>query len=257
MRDRRRQLVGFSVAALLLARRRACRCAGVERPLGGRRPASPRRARSPSSRRSRDRPKTAAGRPTTPIPTATPTRFRRRRARPPAIATSASTGSPRGSTHPRLADADGGRHPRFRRAGARGRRIRPRGRERDARLARAEERRLDRRRRRQDRRLPLPDRRRTVRLRGPRPRPGDQAAPDPTAASRLPGPRQRLQRLRVPRHLAVTRPQGDARPRVQPHPPVRLRRLPGPLVRRVQRDLDGGPGLQRRSTTTCATCAAG
>ena len=41
------------------------------------------------------------------------------------------------------------------------------------------------------------------------------------------------------------RPRGDARPRVQPHPPVRLRRLPGPLVRRVDRDLDGGPGLQR------------
>ena len=48
-----------------------------------------------------------------------------------------------------------------------------------------------------------------------------------------------------PDDQAARRPRGHLRPRVQPHPPVRLRRLPGPLVRRVDRDLDGGPGLQR------------
>ncbi len=64
------------------------------------------------------------------------------------------------------------RRPRLRRAGAAGRRTRPRGRERQARLARAAQRRARGRRQRQDRRLPLPDRRRAVRLRGARPRPG-------------------------------------------------------------------------------------
>ena len=56
---------------------------------------------------------------------------------------------------------------------------------------------------RQDRHLPLADRRPAVRLRGPRPRPGDQGAPDPAPPARLPGARQRLQRLRVPRHEAA------------------------------------------------------
>ena len=114
-----------------------------------------------------------------------------------------------------------------------------------------------RRRPRQDRHLPLPDRRRTVRLRRARPRPGDQAAPDPAPPARLPGPRQRLQRLRVPGHDAAARPRGDARPRVQPHPPVRLRRLPGRLVRRVDRDLDGGPGLQRHQRLPALRAALG
>ena len=48
-----------------------------------------------------------------------------------------------------------------------------------------------------------------------------------------------------PGHEAARGPPGHLRPRVQPHPPVRLRRLPGRLVRGVDRDLDGGPGLQR------------
>ena len=50
---------------------------------------------------------------------------------------------------------------------------------------------------------------------------------------------------------------GDPRPRVQPHPPVRLRRLPGPLVRRVDRDLDGGPGLQRHRRLPALRAALG
>src|SRR3954451_5416814 len=137
------------------------------------------------------------------------------------------------------------RRPRFRRTGAEGGRTRPRRRERQARLAGAAQRRAPGRAQRQDRRLPLADRRRTVRLRGAGPRPGDQAAPDPAAAARLPRPRQRLQRLRVPEDEAAQRPRGHVRPRVQPHPPVRLRRLSRPLVRRVQCDLDGGSGLQR------------
>ena len=81
------------------------------------------------------------------------------------------------------------------------------------------------------------------------------AAPDrgqagrrrPPAAppARLPRPRQRLRPLRVPGDEVARGPRGHLRPRVQPHPPVRLRRLPGRLVRRVDGDLDGGPGLQR------------
>ena len=146
---------------------------------------------------------------------------------------------------PDPSDRDGDGVPDFVETRAAGRRTRPLGRERQARLARAAQRRSPGRPQRQDRRLPLPDRRRTVRLRGAGPRPGDEAAPDPAAAARLPRPRQRLQRLRVPGDEAARRPAGDLRPRVQPHPPVRLRRLPGPLVRRGERDLDRGPGLQR------------
>ena len=67
----------------------------------------------------------------------------------------------------------------------------------------------------------------------------------PAPPARLPRPRQRLQPFEFPAHRTGPRPQGDPRPRVQPHPPVRLRRLRGPLVRRVDRGLDGGPGLQR------------
>ena len=64
-------------------------------------------------------------------------------------------------------------------------------------------------------------------------------------------------RLRVPGDEAARRPRGDLRPRVQPHPPVRLRRLPGRLVRRVDRDLDGGPGLQRHQRLPALRAALG
>ena len=103
---------------------------------------------------------------------------------------------------PSLADSRRRRRPRLRRAGPAGRRTRPPGREREARLARAEERRPPRRRQRQDRHLPRPDRRRTLRLRGAGPRPGHEGAPAAAPPARLPRPRQRLQRLRVPGHEA-------------------------------------------------------
>ena len=88
--------------------------------------------------------------------------------------TSASTGSPRGSTRRTSTDANGDGVPDFVERVRGGRRTRLRGRERQARLARPEVRRPRGRRQRQDRHLPVADRRRAVRLRGARPRPGVQ-----------------------------------------------------------------------------------
>ena len=246
------------VARSLRSSVRALAAAAASRASPARCPASPRPPRSPSSRRA-PRPTEARGRPTDdPDPNrnaytvpggAAVARLRRQLLRP-----LGRRGHRRAQPHRHQRR----RHPRLRRTGARGRRTRPRDRERQARLARAASptARIGGGNGKTDIYLAeiggelfgyaAPDRGQAVA------RPPDSAPP-----ARLPGPRQRLQRLRVPGHDAGPRPRGDARPRVQPHPPVRLRRLPGPLVRRVDRGLDGGPGLQRRSTTTCATCAAG
>ena len=181
MRDRRRHLVGFSVAALLLlaaapalpAARRACRRRAQPRLAE---PEAVHRAAAAADRNAR---------PADRRPRPQPQRLHRPAgaeiARP-ARATSASTGWPRASTLPSLDRRRRRRRPQLRRAGAGSRRTRARGREREARLARAEERRPPGRGQRQDRHLPLPDRRRTVRLRRARPRPGDARSTGSRAA---------------------------------------------------------------------------
>ena len=97
-----------------------------------------------------------------------------------------------------------------------------------------------------------------------------------SSATRRPTAARRRKAHRLPRHLhgylvldndygpfefpgttPLARPRGHLRPRVQPHPPVRLRRLPGRLVRRVDRDLDGGPGLQRHQRLPALRAALG
>ena len=95
------------------------------------------------------------------------------------------------------------RRPRLRRAGAQGRRPRPCSRERQAGLARAALRRAPRRAARQDRRLPEGARPAAVRLLGARPRPGPRRQAVAAAAARIPGARQRLRPLPVPRHQAA------------------------------------------------------
>jgi len=148
----------------------------------------------------------------------------------------------------RRAEADRrqrGRDSRLRQPRAGRRRTRLLDRERKARLARPEVRSPQGRRHVQDRHLPRGARRGALRLRRAGPQPGDQIAPAAAPPLRLSGARQRLRAARVPRHHAGARPRGDRGARVQPHPPVRLRRLPGRLVRRVERRLDGGRGLQR------------
>ena len=130
MRDRRRHLAGFSVAALLALAAIARRCArGTGLADGVPSLASPSQKPFIAPKPRADR--TAAGRPTTPTPTATPTRSPRRRARPPArshfcvhwVAEGLDAPKPRPTPTTR-------RHPRLRREGAGGRRTRPRGRER-------------------------------------------------------------------------------------------------------------------------------
>ena len=182
MRDRRRHLVGFSVAALLLlAAAPAAASASVGLADGG---AEPRLAEPEAVHRAEaaaDRSAPAADRRPRPQPQRLH-RARRRRSRPPARRTSASTGWPRASTPPTSPTRDGDGVPDFV--------------EQVLKIAEhvhevendklgwrePQERRPQGRRRRQDRHLPLPDRRRTVRLRRPRPRPGDQAAPRSRAA---------------------------------------------------------------------------
>ena len=246
MRNRRRHLVGFSVAALLRSPPR--------RPLPRRRPeladAVPSLA-SPSQKpfiAPQPRP-TEAPRPADRRPRPQPQRLhgaRRRRARPPAAPTSASTGWPRASTRPSLDRLQRRRRPRLRRAGAAGS---PNTctRSRTTSSAGAS--------------------RRATAHRGGGNGKTDiylsqiggelfgYAAPDRGQATKQHRIPRRLHGYLVldndysafefPGTTPAARPRGDARPRVQPHPPVRLRRLPGPLVRRVDRDLDGGPGLQR------------
>ena len=72
-----------------------------------------------------------------------------------------------------------------------------------------------------------------------------EGAPPAAPHARLPRARQRLRPLPVPGDQAARRPRGHLRPRVLPHPADELRRLPGRLDGRVDRGLDGGPGLQR------------
>ena len=258
MRDRRRHLVGFSAGGAAAARRRARRCRQPRRGSPRRCPASPRRARSRSSPRSRGRPKPAQR------PTDDPDPNRNAYTVPEAPRSPAcsrhfcvhwvaegidapsldrlatATASPTSSSrccevaehvHEIENGKLGWREPKS-----------------DGREGRG----------RQDRHLPLPDRRRTVRLRGSRPR------PDRPRQHRIP---RRLHGYLVldndysafefPGTKAARRPRGDPRPRVQPHPPVRLRRLPGPLVRRVDRDLDGGPGLRRHRRLPALRAALG
>ena len=255
MRGRRRQLVGFSVAAVLLLAAAAGRCAGRDGAREG--DSQPRLPEPEAVRRAEPRPtERVSARPTTPTPTATPTRSRRRRIarlRRPLLRPLGGRGDRRAEPRRRRRR----RCPRLRRAGAA---VAEHVHEVENDKLGWREPMSDGRRRRatgQDRHLPLRDRRRTVRLRRPRPRPGEQGAPAATAPARLPRPRQRLQRFRVPGHEGRRGPPGDARPRVQPHPPVRLRRLSGPLVRRVERDLDGGPGLQRHRRLPALRAALG
>ncbi len=172
MRNRRRHLVGCLGGAAPGSRRRRLRPGGA---VASRPRASPPTRRSRSSPRNRGRPKPRAA-------------DRHRRPQPQRLLGArgaelarlhAALLRPlgrRGPRRPRPRRPQRRRHPRLRRAGAAGRRTRPPGREREARLARAAQRRPPGRPARQDRRLPLPDRRRTVRLRGARPRPGDQGS---------------------------------------------------------------------------------
>ena len=199
MRDRRRHLVGFSVAALLLlAAAPAAASASVGLADGVASLASP--SQKPFIA-PKPRPTEARQRPTDdPDPNRNAYTVPQAPKSPKCGRLLLRALGGRGDRRPQPHRLRRQRRPRLRRAGAEGRRTRARSRERQARLARAEERRAQGRRGRQDRHLPLPDRRRTVRLRGPRPRPGDQAAPAAAPPARLPGPRQRLQRLRVPRH---------------------------------------------------------
>ena len=79
----------------------------------------------------------------------------------------------------------------------------------------------------------------------------------PRAASQVGGlrllrPRRRLRQVPV-RPAADPQPQGDRGPRVLPRGPVRLRLRRGRLVHGGHRDVDGGAGLRRASTTTAGT----
>ena len=255
MRDRRRHLVGFSVAArcCLPPRRAASASAGLA---GG---AEPRLTEPEAVHPAAAAPdRKPGGRPTIPTRTATPTRCREA---PQSPACGAALLRPLGRRGHRRSEPHRQRRrrrPRLRRAGAGGRRTRPRSRERQARLARAA-------------RPTAASAAATARPTSTSPQIGGElfgyAAPDRGQASK---------EHRIPRHLhgylvldndyapfefpgtkPVARPRGDARPRVQPHPPVRLRRLPGRLVRRVDRDLDGGPGLQRHQRLPALRAALG
>ena len=98
-----------------------------------------------------------------------------------------------------------------------------------------------RRRRGPDRRLHQQPGQAALRLRGARSGPGG------LQALRLPGPRQQLRRVPEP---AARVDAGDRRPRVQPHPPVRLRHARGHLAVRGLGDLGRAEGLPATSTTT-------
>ena len=253
MRSRGRQLVGISGPRLLLRARLLPGAAAGRAGLLDGVPAlaSPRRSRS--SRRARGRPKPAGARPTIPTPTATPTPSPRRRGRPPATPTSASTGSPRASTRRTSPTPTATASPTTSNACSRV----------AEHVHTVENGKLG-------WREPLSDGTRggghgktDIYLSEIGGQLFGYAAPDRDQATKRHRMPRRLHGYLVldndyspfefPHTTPVARPRGDPRPRVQPHPPVRLRRLPGPLVRRV----DARSGWRTRSTTgsttTCAT----
>ena len=202
------------------------------------------------------------GPPTTRTPTATPTRSSRRPSRPPARPTSASTGSPRAATRRSPPTSTGSTTATASPTSS------SRSQEVAEHVYEVENEKLGWRDPRSDGTARAAPAARPTST-WPRSAAASSATPPPTGARptknhRLP---RRLHGYLVldndydPFEFPGTKPiedlAGHLRPRVQPHPPVRLRRLPGRLVRRVDRDLDGGPGLQRDQRLPALRAALG